>query len=297
MEMDDTSLNYILVIGWNSAVQKTLEFEDFVIGEVNRAKALYLGTGGKGQNFCISTKVFLGAPELGHLGSESVNNVQKSDVILFHFEAGQAGDFVNQELNRREIKHIAVDVPHQNTRTCTTIVNHKTMEATEVIEPSIEVSSEQKFQMMEHIKVTLSRNSQQIKAIAICGTSPGGIDAAESYLGIASLASSYKQLVFVDAVKGISEKIMRHVGILKVNKQEFEVLTEMILKRKCNSIDEAATELLHLFKENLKVIAITAGNLFIDPVCFFLPFFLHSFGVCLSVTLSWFFRGGSIFSL
>ncbi len=51
---ENKKLDQILVVGLNSALQRVIKVPNLHINEVNRARSVRVGTGGKGQNFVFA---------------------------------------------------------------------------------------------------------------------------------------------------------------------------------------------------------------------------------------------------
>ena len=113
----------ILVFGANPAWQKTLYFDEFRRGEVNRARALELYAGGKGVNFCRAARCR-----------------ETARTRLYQFSGGANGDLHEAALKRENIDCRAVRVSHE-TRCCTTLLDRTGAAMTELIEPSHAVSA------------------------------------------------------------------------------------------------------------------------------------------------------------
>lgn len=105
---------------------------------------------------------------------------------------------------------------------------------------------------MDLISKRISNNSQQLKAIAICGTTPAGIDASSLYSSLVDLKHKKQStIVFVDAYKSI-EKALSQIDILKINKDELCALGGS------KDLNLCAKKLFEQYS-SLKVLAITAG--------------------------------------
>jgi len=195
----------LVILGPNPALQKTMVFTDGLhIDEVNRASQLEKSVGGKGQQAARA------ATNFNALHSQPVTRVE-----LVHFLGGANGLVVETMLQDKGVPMRTVHVSAE-TRTCLTMVDKRKNQATEVIEPSGEISPEEYFQLID----TVQEISKDAAAIAICGTSPPG--AATIYEDIVNSATAP---VFLDAYKGV-ETALHKVSLLKINATELRSLAK-----------------------------------------------------------------------
>ena len=191
----------ILVFGANPAWQKTLYFDEFRRGEVNRARALELYAGGKGVNFCRAARCR-----------------ETARTRLYQFSGGANGDLHEAALKRENIDCRAVRVSHE-TRCCTTLLDRTGAAMTELIEPSHAVSAAEIDEMVRLFSDGLSEAS----GAAITGSLPDGTDPLV-YTRIAAAVAVRGLPLLVDAVYA---DMLDQVGdfILKVNLDELKKLT------------------------------------------------------------------------
>ena len=111
-------MNNIAVLGPNPAWQKTLFFDRFAYGKINRAKEMQQFPAGKGINFCRAAACH----------SRAVGR-------LVQFTGGENGVRIQTELAREGMSVFSVRTGGA-TRCCTTCLCRETGTMTEVIEPS-----------------------------------------------------------------------------------------------------------------------------------------------------------------
>lgn len=198
--MNTPTHHSILALSLNPAWQKTLRFQSFAYGEVNRADSLLEGVGGKGTNL---------AKAVTRLGG---------DVTVAQFAGGHTGDLICARLDSLRIPHATVRV-RRRTRVCTTIVDLAKRTMTELIEPSGEVTGPEAEQMRQRLIDRVASFS----ALAVCGTLPPGAS-AELYAAVVRAALP-GTVVLVDACKGIEPTLTAGPHVLKINLQELERLT------------------------------------------------------------------------
>ena len=193
-----------LILGLNPAWQKTLAFDKFLPGEVNRAKEIKLFAAGKGVNFARAAKIW-----------------DKTDTIVAQFAGGYSGLKLVGALDEEGIKHLTRKVEPQ-TRICTTILSKTKPRMTELIEPSGTVSEADAVALLKAAMALLPKAD----ALAICGTYPPGVD--ENFYGIlAKQAFELDKFIMVDSVMATKQVLpFLKYGILKVNLAELRVLTK-----------------------------------------------------------------------
>ncbi len=224
-----SSLKPIIAVGPNPAWQKTLFFEKFIFGEVNRADAINSYPSGKGINLCRALKI-----RQYHPGK------------LLQFAGGDTGEQLCRLLDLEGILHETVKVS-EPTRICTTCLCRNSSKMTEIIEPSHtpEPAAIDRFQKL------LLKHLSHCAGVAFCGTLPGNTDiffyqqAAERIVeaGLPLLIDSWRNIVPVLQIDG-------HI-LLKVNAEEIKRIAEIDNTRQAIS--------LVLDKYPLEAIAVTDG--------------------------------------
>lgn len=196
-------MGLILALGLNPAWQRTLSFDQFEPGEVNRAKSVALSAAGKGVNFARAAKIW-----------------DKADCIVAQFAGGFQGLKLVGALDDEGIKHLTRKTA-SNTRICTTLLSKRAPRMTELIEPAGQVEEADSCALLKASASLLSKSD----ALAICGSCPPGVDAS-FYGSLAKLASDWDKFILVDSVFA-SEQVFPHLkyGILKLNLDEIRILT------------------------------------------------------------------------
>ena len=220
----------ILVIGANPALQKNLLFRDFRPGTVNRAFACSSYASGKGINFLKAA------------------NIMQNDCTLLQFSGSEEGAFITRELDNLDISHLTINTVAA-TRSCITCLNEQSSEMTELIEPSGEITSEEK-QLFCRI---LEQNIDKFDAVAACGTCPASnSDSEELYNFIAKTAQKNNKPLLLDACMNTHRALNNNqIEILKINFTEAQELTKT----------KNIFAVISYFRRNCKIrhIAITDG--------------------------------------
>jgi 1-phosphofructokinase family hexose kinase len=223
----DSYRKSIIAIGLNPAWQKILLFNEFIPGEINRAVSVSCAPAGKGINFAKAAKNWGG------------------NVTVCQFIGGSTGENIIRELKNRKIRDISVKIPTP-TRVCTTCLCKKKGEATELIEPALQIS----HSAVRSLKKGILENIPFCAGVSLCGTYPKGVN-PDFYADIATAARKKGIPVLLDGFSGISETLERGVEILKVNIEEFGKITGE------KNIYKAAKAFFR--KYDVNVLAVTAG--------------------------------------
>ena len=147
---------HLLAIGLNPALQKTLVFDHWERGQVNRAQQNLVSVGGKGQQF-----------------SRAASHLNPGMVSLAQFLGGENGERIGRMLEQASVNQITVATGGE-TRCCLTVIDRGSREATELIEPSAAIRPEEADQLLSHTLEVLQRGD--VTGLALCGTYPPGID-------------------------------------------------------------------------------------------------------------------------
>lgn len=191
----------VTVLGANPAFQKTLTFDGFRQGKVNRAKDVTFTASGKGINFCRAARCW---------------NLVSTELI--QFIGGANGDFILEELDKEGLAHLSTRTAAA-TRCCTTCLNSD--DITEIIDPSGSASQEES----DHLLADLRNSLQNACGFAVCGTLPGKTDPALYERSIVAAAESHA-LVLLDAYKDIDKLFApNRKNVLKINRDELNCLT------------------------------------------------------------------------
>ena len=196
-------MGLILALGLNPAWQRTLEFDHFKPGKVNRAESVSYCAAGKGANFARAVKTW-----------------GKADCIVAQFAGGYPGLKLLGGLDEEGIKHLTrkVDAP---TRICTTLLSGAKPRMTELIEPSGIVPEIDAEALLKAALAILMKAD----GLAICGTYPPGIDES-FYEKMVRAANELDKFILVDSVMA-SKQVFPHLkyGILKLNLDELRSLS------------------------------------------------------------------------
>ncbi len=197
--MNDT----ILAVGLNPALQKIVFLEKLELAAVNRAKYVKRTAAGKGTNFARAVRI--------HGGMRTV---------VLEFLGGETGAEVGR-LSDSERLEIAVVPCAKNTRTCTTLLCAASGTATEIIEPSGEISPEEYAKMVSMAHVELVGRAC---ALAVCGTFPPGVP--PSFMEeIVEFAAENGKKVFLDAYQNLGSTLDHPGIVLKINRSELAALS------------------------------------------------------------------------
>ncbi len=241
------STSQILVLGLNPALQKVRVFNDGInVGDVNRVSKLIKTAGGKGQICSRAITLF------------RKNRDRTCHLVLSHFIGGSNGAELNSILEDVGVEMVISQEVGGETRVASTLLNAKTNEVTELIDPSPSVSSEETALLLEKLKTYISTNATTLKCIAICGTSPVG---AGFYAEITSLARRHLIPVVVDSFKDIVPTLEAGATGLKVNRMELCVLAGGDKEDEKEEEEPLRETSLRLFEQflSLEFIAMTDG--------------------------------------
>lgn len=198
----------VVVIGANCAWQKVLVFDEFGQNQINRSNAVYRFASGKGINFSRSMKIY-----------------GKVEPVLIQFTGGNTGLKIEDDLEQENIKFFNVWL-NESSRICTTCLNVKSHETTEIIEPSphVEDPDIQHFEKLSCEKL----DDESCIGLAICGTLVSGADSS-LYHRIIKYALHLGKYVLLDSSKEMNEifELKSNKIILKVNADELRKLTNM----------------------------------------------------------------------
>jgi fructose-1-phosphate kinase PfkB-like protein/pantothenate kinase len=233
---------HLLAIGLNPALQKTMVFEQWDRGQVNRAIENLTSVGGKGQQF-----------------SRAASHLIPGMVSLAQFLGGENGERIGRMLDQAGVHQLTVTTSGE-TRCCVTVIDRTARDATELIEPSAMIRREEADELLSKAMNLLQRGL--ISGLALCGTYPPGVDES-FYVRLAQakgnatlLLDSYRN---IDAVLATGQ-----VDILKVNAHELRSLADKIRHTKrlpgLESPSSVPDDALTLFETiPLRQLAVTAG--------------------------------------
>lgn len=213
----------ILVVCLNPTFQRTMIFDDFQLGEVNRCKELYFDASGKGVNV-----------------SRILSQKGISSKVLTQLNCSQAQSMI--ELCKKDDVNLLYALCDAKIRTCTTVLsNNKT---TELVEEAYPVSS---FCSRDIIDL-FDSNIDNFDALIITGTRAKGFEES-IYSDFVRKAKQKKKLVVLDLSKDELLKCIKSgPDVIKPNLQEF-MLTFMNLKINEN---EDSNKYKDLVKDKMK---------------------------------------------
>ena len=219
-----------LAVSLNSAWQKTLNFNDLKLGDVNRAFESHETGGGKGTNVARVFRL-LGCP-----------------VSVAAFVGGFPGESLRRDFERTGVRPLLVDCEGV-TRCVYTVIDHDRGEATELIEPSAPISEEE----LSKMRMLLSEEVPHHGIVALCGSLPPGVTSS-FYAEIAAMARRSGVPVVLDAAKDIGCVLEEGVTLMKINAEELALATDGE-----HDVIKAGKALLTRYK-GLSWLAVTSGG-------------------------------------
>lgn len=232
----------LLAVGLNPALQKTLVFDRWERGQVNRAGEILVSVGGKGQQF-----------------ARAASHLIPGMVTVAQFLGGENGERLGRMLQQAQVNQITVATTGE-TRCCTTVIDQAAGDATELIEPSARILPSEVEQLLSRCLRMLE--SGEISGLALCGTYPPGVD-EQFYVTLAH--SKGKALLLLDSYRGIAPTLATgQVDILKVNADELRSLARMSHDSCCAGTAETEGSIPELARcvfaaHPLRWLAITSG--------------------------------------
>lgn len=221
---------FIVGLGANPAYQKTLFFDAFRYGEVNRVSEMRIFASGKGINFCRAGKRY-----------------GKADFELVQFAGGDTGVFIEHELAAEGMRNRTIHTSGV-TRCCSTCLCRASGRMTEIIEPSSPLTCEEFAQGLAAIAAAL----EHADGFAVCGTLPTGTD--KSFYRLAGGEALKRNIpVLADAYINMEELLSSDGCIyLKINLEELGRLTG------CSGAAEGLQKLKKIYP-SIRCAAITDG--------------------------------------
>jgi len=197
----------ILVICLNPALQRTLWFNKFNPGDVNRASGKVLSAGGKGVNVArIITQLGENATLLTVLG-------------------GYTGELIKKYLKQDRISYEAVDV-NSETRNCMTILNNYPNQQTEVVEEGDPITKSESNAVIRKFQKLLKKN----RFLVISGTTLPGFPKT-IYQKFVRMAKQDGVETLVDAAGDLLKKSLRaNPYLVKPNWKEMATLINKEIK-------------------------------------------------------------------
>jgi 1-phosphofructokinase family hexose kinase len=213
-------MSFVLCVGPNPALQRTLWFPELRLGEVNRARRRIVSGGGKGTNV---------ARVLGQLGQRA---------RLLTFVGGAVGDELVQILAREGIDAEVVRTASP-TRVCITLIEEGVPRQTEVVEEAEPLTEEDVCAFREAFVRLLPEASM----VVISGTCPPGTPES-FYAELVSFAERAGLRVVVDAPGRLLLRAAESRPLLaKPNRKELEaVFPGLPLEEQVHRLHEAGAE-------------------------------------------------------
>ena len=226
--MSSDTIPSILAIGLNPAWQKTMIFDGFQVGRVNRAVETIEMASGKGVNFAVAAAA------------------ADAECVVAQFTGGDLGKRFQKDVAKRKIETIN-RIVEPRTRTCVTLVERGNPDVTELIEPSGAVSEDDVAWLLERVLAEIPKRS----GVAICGTAPPGVPLS-FLLKVAETAEKHGVPLLLDAYKDIEPLLESGaVQVLKINRAETAALTGL------DSMEKGAAEIAE--KYSIPIVAVTDG--------------------------------------
>ena len=171
---NNSNIAKILIAGPNPAWQKTLMFNNFIQGEVNRADSMREFASGKGVNT-----------------ARAIATWHQATSTVLQFAGGENGARLIARLQADDIANIVIRTA-ANTRCCTTCLSENG-EMTEIIEPAGTPTEEE----LDRYVAKFAELVPDCDGIIVCGTAPGS-SSAQLYHKMAGVDIMNKPLL-VDA--------------------------------------------------------------------------------------------------
>lgn len=192
----------ILTITANPTIDKVYFVDEFIMGNVYRAKRTVATAGGKGINVS-KVAAILGEP-----------------VTAMGFLGGKTGEFIREQIARWGIidKFTAID---GETRTCTNI-SDKHGKSGEILEPGPVITPTEKNTFLKEFET----NVDSCDVVCASGSLPKGLD-SNFYCEIIEICQRHNKPIIVDT-SGIALKEVVKKGpfLVKPNREELVQLTE-----------------------------------------------------------------------
>ena len=146
-----------LIVGLNSALQRTLGLPCVVPGSVNRATELEIGIGGKGQNAQLAASIM----------SKASPRLPTCSLVQFIGQGFEGDQLLSLQDNKGMLTIGTTIRSAGRCRTCFTLLDQASDEATEIIEPSETVSEMDVENLLETLKYKYRK--EKAPGIAIMG--------------------------------------------------------------------------------------------------------------------------------
>ena len=216
----------ILVVGLSPAWQRTLEYDRFVIGKVNRSIRVSETASGKGVN------VARVAQQLG------------ADVRLLTVAGGVAGDRLSESIRSKGLDARIVRV-RTETRICQTILA-KNIETTELVEETKPLARRE----VAEVLACFAKEIRRARILALSGTVPPGCG-DDFYARLVREANRRGIPVLIDAQrKQLLKAVNEQLFLVKINRDELGMALDMDCSR-ASDLRSAASRLMTLGAQRL----------------------------------------------
>lgn len=199
MKKSNATSRFVLCLGLSPAAQRTMIFDRFQAGAVNRAGTTVVSNGGKAVNTALA-----------------LARLRRASVVC-GFNGGDTGQFLAAYLAAHGVT-CAFTRTSWPTRTCTTLINRASGEVTELVEETRRPTTEMllRFERRAH---TLLR---QAGAAIICGTLPPGVP-EDMWARLAAEVRRRQVPLVMDSHAAPFLQALRHEPLLaKLNVSELE---------------------------------------------------------------------------
>ncbi len=191
-------MNKVLVVCLNPTFQRTMVFETFLEGEVNRSDHYRLDASGKGVNV---------ARVIAQLGGKAIH--------LTHLGSHRTQEFI--EMLKGDGIELFWSDSRSTIRTCTTIINSNNKTTTELVEEPQEVAQGTEEMIVEQFKTAL----QESATLVISGTRSPGYSPS-LYTDFVKEAKAQGKRVILDIKGGdLLQSLPYGVDVIKPNLSEF----------------------------------------------------------------------------
>jgi tagatose 6-phosphate kinase len=212
----------ILVVGLSSVWQRTLFFESFHPGEVNRAKRVVETASGKGVNVARVLKAL------------------RMKVQVLTVAGGRRGELFQRALKADGVSVRVVPVGGE-TRVCQTLIGGGVV--TELVEESPVLSASEVKAVMR----AFTKELRRAEMVVLSGTVPGGCG-DDFYARLARMANAHGVTVAVDTQRAQLMGVVRErPALVKINQTELAVATGM------SGVGKGVRELMRLGAERVVI--------------------------------------------
>lgn len=222
----------IITVTLNPAIDKTVDVDNLMVGELNRIKNVTIDAGGKGINVSKTIKALDGqSVALGFLG-------------------GNSGKIIVNELDKLQISHDFVYVDGE-TRTNTKVISSDGT-LTELNEQGFVASSQNIDDLMDKIE----KYADEQSIFVLAGSIPKGVS-TDIYANITQLVHNKGGKVLLDADGELfTQSVIAKPDILKPNTYE---ITKFIGKTQATE-QEILQTASNFVKNGTKIVAISQGK-------------------------------------